>query len=60
MASGKVNFPGRVQVGSKIGAAQPATVIKSKATTRKSKWPSKAGRYGSTILIMGRPEKRAT
>jgi len=60
MAGGKISFPGRVQVGGKVGAAQPATVLKSKATTRKSKYPAKAGRYGSVILIKGRPEKRAT
>lgn len=61
MSGGKVTFMGVIKVGSKAGAAQPATVLKSKSTSRKSsKYPSKAGRYGTTMVKEGKKQKRAT
>jgi hypothetical protein len=61
MAGGKISpTMGSVSVGSSSGAAQAPTVLRKQAATIKSKWPSKAGRYGVTMVEEGKKEKRAT
>ena len=55
------SFPGNVREGSSLGAGQLPTLIKRQpAKTKKVKYPSKAGRYGSVIIVTGKSQKRAT
>jgi hypothetical protein len=61
MAGGKISpTMGNVSVGSSLGAAQAPTVFRKQTATIKSKWPSKAGRFGNTMVKQGKKEKQAT
>jgi hypothetical protein len=57
----KVNFPGRVKVGSSAGAGQAANVISTTSVvTRKIKFPKKAGATNINSIKEGKKQKRAT
>ena len=60
MAGGKINPVNNasILVGGKAGQNAPEIIYNT--NVGKAKYPSKAGRYGVTVVEKGRKEKRAT